>query len=215
MALDAALAQQWWDERYERELEHFARKNAYLHEFKDPEDLFQDMVIGVWLKAIELFDPSRVTYVDLSDPKSPDYEAKLKRAFNAIFTTTLQGFLANLAVHKGTGKSQWEQKLKSTDQPIGSEDEGGATLLDVIEDNMTKDPDMFKDIGKMMKAVSRDLRAPLGYLLNNLERGGSTNIWDDIRDRFKDPETGKGWTKTRFLNAIYDEPAFVEWATSI
>ena len=167
MSLDPALAEKWWNERYEGELERVARKNAYLHEFKDPEDLFQDMVIGVWMKAVDLFDADRVTYVNL-DPNQPDYEAKLKRAFNAVLTTTMQGFLANLATHNQTGKSKWEQKVKSLETPLDGEDDGdeGGTLLDTLED-ASKDPDMMSDITRMMQNVSRDLRPPLGYIMKN------------------------------------------------
>lgn len=215
MALDPALAQQWWDERYEKQLEQFARKNAYLHEFKDPEDLFQDMVIGVWMKAVDLFDPSRVSYLNL-DPESPDYAKNLRQAFNAVFTTTLNGFLANLATHRGTGKSKWEKSVKSLESPLGGSggEDGGATLLDVISD-AEKDPNMMGDLSRMLRGVSKELRSPLGFIIHNLERGGSTGIWDQLRDRFVDPVTGKGWTKTRFINSLYADPVFMEWATNI
>lgn len=204
--------EKWFNERYSKELESFAKKNRYLNEFNDAEELYQDMVEKVWIKAIRLFDPDRVTYVDVKDKNSPEYEKRLERAFNAIFTTTLHGYLASLATHRDTGKQQWEKKVKRLDQPIGSEDEDQQTsLLDTLE-SAAKDPDAMGDLRRMMKDLDRPVAQVLAYILKNYERGAGTQIWDDIRTKFTDPQTGKGWTKTRFLNALYNEPAFTDWA---
>lgn len=207
MALDAQLAQRLWNERYSDELEHYARKNAYLNDFKDPEDLFQDMVIGVWMKAVNAFEAGKVTYT-----------ADLERSFNAFFTRILNQYLASLKEHRETGKQQWDKKLRRLDKPLGN-DEGdeGATLLDTLAD-ADVDPDLGEDLSRIMRALPENLEAPLQYIIENLERGNSSTIMDEIRAKgdagdvnFQDPATRKGWTKTRLLNSLMEEPEFVEF----
>lgn len=207
MALDAQLAQRLWNERYSDELEHYARKNAYLNDFKDPEDLFQDMVIGVWMKAVNAFEAGKVTYT-----------ADLERSFNAFFTRILNQYLASLKEHRETGKQQWDKKLRRLDKPLGN-DEGdeGATLLDTLAD-ADVDPDLREDLSRIMRALPENLEAPLQYIIENLERGNSSTIMDEIRAKgdagdvnFQDPATRKGWTKTRLLNSLMEEPEFVEF----
>jgi hypothetical protein len=216
MALDPQIAKRLWESRYRKELEVFARKNAHLHEYKDAEDLFHDMVIGVWMKAVDLFDPSRVTYLKL-DPSDPNYLKNYERAFNAIFTTTLIGFLDNLKSHRDTGKQQWMRKVRRLDTPLSTDDDDeGATLLDTLsaatDDGDRENTEAFQD---MLGAIPEELREPLKFMVDNLERGNTSAVWDELRQRFIDPQTKKGWTKTRFINALFNNEEFVEWATNI
>lgn len=262
MALDPALAKSLFESRYKKELEAYAKKNSFMNEFKDPEDLFQDMVIEVWVKSVNLFDATKVTYVN-TDPNSPDYRRSVIRAFNALFTQALKGYLSNLArrgefskkfqpkkykmdengqpvkgedgnfiedpkgdfirdesgnpvAGEGSGQFKWERGFKSLDAPVGgSDDEGKETALgDTIADALA-DPDMKGDLRRLMNELPKDLKLPLAYILNNAEPGNINQIWSDIRKKFVDPGTGLGWTKTRFLNELYEQPAFTEWATSI
>jgi len=199
MALDQAAAQRLWDDRYRKELENFAFKNKYLHETGDPEDMFQDMAIQVWMKAVNAFDASKTTYAG----------EDVDRAFNAFFTRILNQFLANQAHHRETGKQQYFQKGRSTEDPMGGE-EGGPTLMDRLQDlsEQDKDREAQMDLERMYHALPENLSEPLKYIVEHADRGNFSQIMKEIRERW-------GWTQTRLFNALIEEPEFVELVTNI
>lgn len=199
MALDKETAQQLWNERYKDELERFAFKNKYLHDTGDPEDLFQDMWINVWAKAVNAFDASKVTY-----------SGDMDRAFNAFFTNILNQYMANLAKHKDTGKQQWERSIKSGDEPSkGGEDDEGPSIFDRLEGaGSDGDPDLQHDLENLYNALPDDLAEPLKYIIEHADNGNISQIMKDIREKW-------GWTQTRLFNALSEEPEFVEFITNI
>lgn len=211
MALDNATATRLWNTRYRKQLEDTAFKNKYLNEFGDPEEMFGDMQIHVWMKAVQNFDASKVTY-----------SGDLERSFNAFFTTILGQFLANQAAHQKTGPQQWEKNKRSLDAPIKKDDEEGANLLEVLENAKDgSDPDLMGDLQRVLHALPPELEAPLEYIIQNGERGDISQVMNDIRAKgdageasFQDPTTRKGWTRTRLLNALMEEAEFVEFITS-
>lgn len=198
MALDKETAQQLWNERYRDELQSYSFRNKYLHPTKDPEDLFQDMAINVWLKAVNAFKPEKVTYTD-----------DLDRAFNSFFTNILNQFLANLKKHQDTGKQQWERSIKSGDEPTKGDEADGPSLFDRMQGvTDEEDPDTVMDLQNLYTALPDDLAEPLKYIIEHADHGNISQIMKDVRDKW-------GWTQTRLFNALSEEPEFVEFITNI
>lgn len=201
MALDKETAQRLWDDRYRKELESFAFKNKYLHPTGDPEDLFQDMWINVWTKAVNYFDADKTTYAG----------SDVDRAFNAFVTNIMNQFFANLAKHQDTGKQQWNRGLRSADEQLRSDEgDAGPSLLDRIEDMSLadSDPEVALDLERLYDSLPSELSEPLKYIVEHGDRGNMSQVMKDIRDKW-------GWTKSRLFNALIEEPEFVEFVENI
>jgi len=197
MALEEGLAQRLWEERYRKHLEAVARKNSYLNEFNDPEDLFQDMAINVWMKAVKAFNVEAVTYTD--DPE---------RAFNAFYQTVLQQYLATLAERRQTGKAQYEARGLSLDKPVGGDEgEDGERFIDLLT-KTTEDPAEAIDRENMLAELPENLSGPLRHIIENAGRGDFSKALQEVRDQW-------GWTQRRLFNELVEQPAFTEWAGSL
>jgi DNA-directed RNA polymerase specialized sigma24 family protein len=197
MALDQATATRLWNSRYAKELQDYAFKNKYLHETQDPEDLFQDMFIHVWMKAIDAFDAEKTSFAG----------ADVDRAFNAFFHNIMKQYMSNLAAHKDTGKQKWEQDKKSLDAPTSTDDEGSRTLMDVIEQAQDGDQETQMDLQRLISALPDHLSEPLQFILENAGRGNISEVMNEIRTRW-------GWTTTRLYNELIKYPIFTEFATN-
>lgn len=209
MALDKYLAQKLWDERYREQFEAFAFKNKYLHETGDPEDMFQEMWIKVYAKAVEKFDMSKVTYLKNTNVQSEEaLIAATVRAFNAFVTTIMNQYFANLKTKSETGKQQWTQQLKSGDERMKGEEGEGPTLLERVPNLMNPDPDTQADLETLYHNLPEDLAEPLRYIIQNAVPGKMSETMKEIRDKW-------GWTQTRLFNALLEEPEFVEFVTNI
>lgn len=198
MALDKETAQQLWNERYKSELERFSFKNKYLHPTGDPEDLFQDMWINVWAKAVNAFDVSKTTYA------GDDW----KRAFNAFVSNILNQYMANLAKHRDTGKQQWERSVKSGDEQTKGDESDGPSIFDRLSGDTDADPDRQHDLEALYNNLPEDLVEPLKYIIEHADNGNITQIMKDIREKW-------GWTQTRLFNALIEEPEFVEFIENL
>lgn len=198
MPLDTQLADKLWTDRYQKELKDFAYKNRYLNEFNDPEDMFQDLAINVWMKATSAFKQDSVTYT--TDPV---------RAFNSFFTTILNQYLANLAAHRQTGKQDWLRTQVQHDRPLSREEEG-ATLLDTVEsdDNFFENMQQSRDFTKMVESLDPQLEEILKFIVENWEPGGQGDLWKQIRNRW-------GLTKQQLFNKLVEEPEFVDFVTTM
>lgn len=197
MALDQETAQRLWNERYQEEIDRYAHKNKYLNEFGDPEDLSQDMAINVWLKAVNNFDQAKVTY-----------SGDVDRSFNAFFTNILNQYLSNLSTHRDTGKQTYfREKQRSLDAPVKEDDEDSATLQELLEIGETSDPDVERDVRKLLSVLPDNLSNPLKYIIDNADRGNIAEILQQIRERW-------GWTKTRLLNELTHYPEFIDFITA-
>lgn len=200
MALDKETAQRLWDDRYRQELESFSYKNKYLHPTGDPEDLFQDMWINVWTKAVNYFDADKTTFAG----------GDVDRAFNAFVHQIMNQYFANLKKHQETGKQQWERSVKSADEPMRGEEGEGPTLLDRFEDltRADEDPELAIDLQNLYNSLPEDLAEPLRYIVEHAEAGNFSQVMKDIRDKW-------GWTKTRLFNALIEEPEFLEFVENV
>lgn len=200
MALDQAEAKRLWSGRYEEELRNVAFKNKYLDPegLNDPENLFSELMVNVFLKAVNSFDVDKVTYTGDAD-----------RAFNSFFQQIKAQYLANLSEKHQTGKAtHFRDKQRSLDKPLKEDDSGGVTtFLDLLESH-GEDVDMQIDIQNMLSAMPQDLKEPLEYIIENVSRGGVSEVMETIRERW-------GWTPSRLRNALIEQPAFTEFVSSI
>lgn len=200
MALDSDLAQRLWNERYREELLNVARKNRYLHEDQDPDDLFQDMAVHVWLKSVNTFDADAVTFTN-----------DVGRAFNSYLHQWLARYLANLSTKRETGKQTYfREKRRDLDAPSRGKEEGeeGATLLDRIADERKYDPEVAADLQMLYTRLPENLSGALQYIIDNIERGNLNKVMKDVRSKW-------GLTTKRLFNALMDEPEFVDFVTQI
>jgi len=200
MALDQAEAKRLWSERYEDELRNTAFKNKYLDPegMQDPDNLFSELAQNVFLKAVTNFDVEKVTFTDDKD-----------RAFNSFFQQIKGQYLANLAEKAQTGKSTYfREKQRSLDKPLKDEGDGSVTtFLDLMESH-NEDPDMQIDLNRMVAKLPEDLAGPVKYIVENVSRGGVSEVMKTIRDRW-------GWTPSRLYNALAENQAFAQFVTEI
>jgi hypothetical protein len=200
MSLDKATAARLWDQRYRKFLESYSIKNKYLDPegMDDPQNLFSDLAMNVFVKAVNAFDADKVTY-------SKDVD----RSFNAFFTQILGQYTSNLAEHRNTGKQQYFRKNKrSIDQPApGSDDEEGATLLDMLESH-GHDTQLQTELKDVLSKLPPDLAAPVQYIVENLDRGDTKEVMQAVRDKW-------GFTQTRLFNALADQPAWADFVSTI
>lgn len=200
MSLDKATAARLWDSRYRSYLEQYSRKNKYLDPegMDDPQNLFSDLAMNVFVKAVNAFDADKVGYT-----------TDIDRSFNAFFTQILGQYTSNLAAHHGTGKSNYfRQNQRSIDAPRGSDDDDeGSSLLDVLESHGI-DPQMKLDLEDMLSKIPENLRNPLRFIIDNLDAGDVKDVMQQVRDKY-------GWTQTRLFNALAEEPAFRDFVSEI
>lgn len=197
MALDKATADRLWNSRYFKELKDQSFKNKNMHETEDPDDMFGDMALHVWTKAVQAFDPSKTNFAG----------GDTDRAFNAFFHQILNQFLANQMAHRNTEKQKYiRTKQKSLDAPVKKDDEGdGSTLMELVEQTQDKsDPDVQRDIQNMLHALPKELGGALEYIIEHADRGNINKVMEDVREQF-------GFTRTRLLNALMEEPEFVDF----
>jgi len=195
--LDPEIAKRLWSSRYKEELKNYAFKNKFLNEFHDPEDLFQDMSINVWMKAVNTFDAKAITFTNNVD-----------RSFNAYFHQILFRYLTNLKTHKETGKQEYLRKKRSLDAPLKGRDEEGQkrTLLDKLPAFIDSDPETVGDFNRLLNSLPPKLSEILTYLVENMHPGNTGEVLKEIRSNW-------GLTTTRLFNALMDEPAFVEFVS--
>lgn len=197
MALDSVVARELWDKRYKKELENFAFKYKHLNEFGDPQDMFQDMSINVWMKAIDNFKQESVTFTE-----------NVERAFNSFFTTILQQYIANLMKHRQTGESKYfRTNIERGDRPLkGEEGEGSTTLMDTLSDPESL-PRIFQesaDFEKMVNSLDPTLEQILRFIVQEYEPGGKGELWQEIRNRW-------GLTRNQLFNQLLEEKEFVDY----
>lgn len=198
MALDPQVARRLWDERYRNYLQAVARKNSYLNEFNDPEDLFQDLSIHVWMKAVKAFDAESVTYT-----------TDVNRAFNSFLETIKGQYLSSLSSHSKTGPQDMIRKQVSLDKPVDTGGgEEGERFIDMLPTE-SQDPSDRGELEAAMEGLPPELREPLTFIIDNASKGDFSKVMDEVRERWP------GLTQRRLYNAILEQPKFLRFLSEL